>query len=124
LFKGGIKLLNFLKLIISFEGRLNRQKFLLLVLFYIFSLVILVSHAAVNSSLYSNPKFANLIEIIIGVLIFISYISALIRRSHDFNQSGFELFSRAFIPFNNFKVMYELFTKKGSNGKNDYGKPN
>jgi uncharacterized membrane protein YhaH (DUF805 family) len=112
--------LNILKLVISFKGRLSREKFLLLVILYIFSFIALVAFSAENS----KSKAMVMIEIVIGIFLFISYISSLVRRSHDFNQSGFDFFSRVIIPLDNIKVMYQLFTTEGFKGKNDYGMPN
>lgn len=100
---------------LSFEGRLNRQP-------YIIGYLIISFISAILTYL-TKDSTSTLITIfvgIIGILMSITMLSLIVRRLHDLDKSGwFALI--LLIPFVGFLFSIYLWLAKGTDGPNQYG---
>ncbi len=100
---------------ISFEGRLNRQPYIIGYLIISFISAILTYLTKDSTSILISIFVG-----IIGIMISIATLSLIVRRLHDLNKSGwFALI--LLIPFVNFLFSLYLWLEKGTDGPNQYG---
>lgn len=99
--------------IFSFNGRMNRQIYLIYSLaiygfFWLFSIF--------------DPNFNSNSKILLILIIFVFYqlLRIKIKRFHDINRPGTYIFG-ALVPFYNFYLLYILLFEKGTEGDNIYG---
>jgi uncharacterized membrane protein YhaH (DUF805 family) len=111
-------MLNFLKSLFSFKGRIPRATYLasFVPLFLLLvSMIIMVSpdHSEIVKSI---------IMCIIGILWWWIWLAANIKRCHDLGWSGFTYFW-FLLPIANFILLFMLIFWKGIEGPNKYGEP-
>jgi len=96
--------------VFSFEGRLNRQKFVL------YNLCIFIA-LAIISSIHKN---LNTITMLLILVLNYQSIRIFVLRLHDINRPGTHIFLQ-FIPFYNIWLLLTLLFDKGTDGENTYG---
>lgn len=99
-----------------FKGRIGRLNFLLgLVLIFLFTII--YDWIFGNSRVPRDP-----FELLIVIVVFVLIYSLMIRRLHDFNQSGWWVLI-SLIPIINILFFLFLLFKKGTEDSNKYGPP-
>jgi uncharacterized membrane protein YhaH (DUF805 family) len=111
-------MLNFLKSLFSFKGRIGRIYYLVSFAFFlaiIFSLIYLIE---------SLPKGVSqsIAGIFSGILLFWIWIAITVKRCHDFGWSGLT-FLWVFVPMANGILFLILPLLPGNKGPNEYGEP-
>lgn len=69
-----------------------------------------------------NPNGMDLIELLLSIILVALIYSLMIRRLHDFNQSGWWVLI-SLVPLVNILFALFLFFKKGKEESNKYGEP-
>lgn len=93
------------------EGRLNRKGYLGISILLIFLYMVAV---AVHRSI------SEIAGLFVGIVILVLWITASIKRCHDFEQSGY-MCIMLFIPIVSFLFSIYLLLKPGTSGRNIYG---
>lgn len=99
----------------SFEGRLNRQPYIIGYL-----TISIISGIITYLTKDSTSTLITIFAGIIGILLFIATLSLIIRRLHDLDKSGW-LALVLLIPFIGFLFTLYLWFAKGTDGPNSYG---
>lgn len=100
---------------VKFDGRSARSEFWWVLLFVlIMNVLIGVITAVVGEGLGS------ILSLIFSLAIIVPYIALGIRRFHDLDKSGWWVIS-LLIPLVNLIMLLVFFTKKGTDGPNQYG---
>ena len=99
----------------SFEGRLNRLPY--------FQWHVAVSICTGIAQYLVNSSSSTLISLVggvLGIIMFICYLSLIVRRLHDLDKSGYFALIW-FIPLIGFLFSIYLMFAKGTDGPNQYG---
>lgn len=116
----------------SFQGRLNRKRYILrsivnnLVSHFLNCILAVISFVfsgesdIIHFTFYGEPDLLFGISIIVCILSFVAGVSLSVRRLHDLNRSGF-FFLLFFIPIVNFFLGIYIIFFKGTEGDNRYG---
>ncbi len=95
------------KIFFSFEGRINRKRFIIRYL---------IISAIITAVVYLLGSVGRKLFIILALM----PISLVVRRLHDINKSGWWAITYL-IPIANLWLVYKVFFVKGSEGRNQYG---
>ncbi|MBT6204467.1 MAG: DUF805 domain-containing protein [Rhodospirillaceae bacterium] len=105
-------------LLLSFEGRLNRQPYWMTALaFMVGSIVVGVLDAIVFGSVDSGMPVLTLIY---SLAIVWPALAIAVKRLHDRGRSGW-FYLLVFVPILNIWPMIEILFLRGTDGANDYG---
>ena len=111
--------MRFLKHLFSFDGRIGRLNY------FLHSALVSIAFLIVSPFLFfallveglNEPQF---VIIVVGLTVFISEISATVRRLHDLNRSGWQALW-TFVPAVNLVLVLCLFFMQGTKGPNRFG---
>ena len=111
-------MLNFLKSLFSFKGRIGRLYHLVS---FAFLLAFILSLAYLIESLLTGVS-RSIAGYFVGILMFWMWIATTAKRCHDFGWSGFA-FLWFFFPMANGILFLVLLFRPGNKGPNEYGEP-
>lgn len=115
--------MEYLNLVYTTEGRLNRLRFLKYhVLFSLFSAVVGFILGFIGGFISGDPESA-LVTVPAGIWSFIAGVGGImitIRRLHDLDKSGWFILL-AFVPIVNIAFLIYIWFFKGTDGYNRYG---
>jgi uncharacterized membrane protein YhaH (DUF805 family) len=103
-----------LKKYLCFTGRASRSEYWFFTLFEILVALVIISTSS------PMPEVGVVIQILLGLGLFLPSLGVSIRRLHDTNRSGW-LYLLGLIPLVGFIILIIFFVQKGTDGPNRFG---